>query len=127
MSIPGNSPISNFHHLRSSSAAVATVFYFPAARTGRVKAFRITNDAAATTADETFTLAYAPPGSTTFTNVANAAVVVPNATVAGTTTSVEPSPVSASCAIRAGGTFRVTPSGGSGGTVPITAEVTVGP
>lgn len=109
-----------------SSSAVGTTLYLPVPAPGRVKDFQVCLGAALTTADETFTLAYAPPGSTTYTNVTGAAVTIPTASsAAGNVGRVTLAP-SVTAAIIDGGTFRITPSGGGGGAVPLGISLTIG-
>lgn len=126
MSIPGNQPLGDVHHIRTQASAIATVFYLPVLKTGRVKKFVITVDAAVTTADETFTLSYQAPGTSGFVAVTSGVVVQPTASsAAGATIEAAVGP-STTAYVRSGGTFKITPSGGGGGGVPLTAAVTVG-
>lgn len=114
-------------HTILSAAAIATVLYLPVMRPGRVKDFFVTVGAAVTTADETFTLAYAPPGSTTFVNVADAVIVQPTSGSAAGTTVRQKTTIGTTVYVQDGGTFRITPSGGGGGGAPLVAGVIVGP
>jgi hypothetical protein len=82
--------------------------------------------AALTTADETFTLAYAPPGSVTYTNITGGAVTIANSgSAAGNVGRATLAP-SATAYVTDGGSLRVTPSGGGGGAVPIHVAITIG-
>lgn len=96
--------------------------YIPLSRPGFIKRLDISNAAAVATANLTVTMAYAPPGSTTYTNITNGAMVIPNATVAGTTTTMFCSPTGVSD----GGTIRFTRSGGATGGANLTVSIVVG-
>ena len=126
MALPQPVQAGDMPHTILSAAAIATVLYMPVLRPGRVKDFHITVGAAVTTADETFTLAYAPPGSTTFTNVTDAVVVQPVAASAAGTTIRSKTTIGTTTYVQDGGTFRITPSGGGAGGAPLVAAVIVG-
>lgn len=126
MALPNPVSVGDVSHQVLSSQAIATTIYIPVMRPGRVKDFFVTTGVALTTADETFTLAYAPPGSSTFTNVTNAVVVQPlSGAAAGRTIrqQVAPTPTGD---VQDGGTFRITPSGGAAAGVHIVYNVVVG-
>lgn len=109
-----------------SSSAIATVLYLPVPGPGRIKDFQVCLGAALSTADETFTLAYAPPGSTTYTNVtAGAFTIATAASAAGNVGRVTLAP-SSTAYVQDGGTLRITPSGGGGGAVPIGVTIVIG-
>ena len=109
-----------------SSSAVGTTLYIPISTPGKVKDFAISLGAALTTADETFTLAYAPPGSTTYTNITGATFTIANASsAAGNVGRVTLAP-SATAYVTDGGTLRITPSGGGGGAVPLGISIVIG-
>ena len=121
-------PISGTDHTYTilNAAAVGTTLYIPIYAPGRVKLFQGVLGAALTTADETFTLAYAPPASTTYTNVTSGAfTIVTAASAAGNvgTTYVGPS---STAYVQDGGSFRITPSGGGGAAVPMVFNIVVG-
>lgn len=110
----------------TSTAAVATVFYMPVICPGRIKDFHISHDAALTTADETYTLAYAPPGSATYVNVTGGTVTIATSgAAAGDRGRAQIAP-SITAYVTDGGSLRITPSGGGGGAVPVRAIVVIG-
>lgn len=125
MSLP--SPISATDNIISSIyTTLATVLYIPVPCPGRIKLFQVAIGAALGTADETWTLAYAPPASTTFTNVTGAAPLVATASSAAgnvTTAAVAPS---TSAYVQDGGCLRITPSGGGSGAVPVAFQIVIG-
>lgn len=125
MSLP--SPLQSGDSIISTIyTTLATVLYLPVPRPGRVKRFDVAIGAALTTADETWTLAYAPPASVTYTNVTGGAVTIATAaSAAGNSGSAAVAP-STSAYVQDGGTFRITPSGGGGGAVPIAFSLVVG-
>lgn len=105
---------------------LATVLYLPVPAPGRIKDFQVVLGAALTTADETWTLAYAPPGSTTYTNVANGTVTIATASsAAGNVGRVILNPTS-TAQVQDGGSIRITPSGGGGGAVPVGITIVIG-
>jgi hypothetical protein len=110
-----------------SPTTLATAQYIPVPMPGRIKLFQGVLGAALSTADETFTLAYAPPGSTTYTNVTNGAFTIATASsAAGNVGSTYVAP-STTAYIVDGGSLRITPSGGGGGAVPMTFIIIIGP
>lgn len=110
-----------------SSQAVATVLYLPIPGPGRVKDFAITTGTALGTADETFTLAYAPPGSVTYVNITGAAFTIATAaSAAGNVGRITLAP-STTAYVTDGGTLRITPSGGGSAAVPLGIAITIGP
>lgn len=111
--------------IRDSDTAIGTVVYIPLNMPGKVKDFSVAAGAAVTTATETFQLAYAPPGSTTFTNITQGAVSLTTAAVAGTVAR-NTFPYDSTAYVQDGGCLRITPSGGAGGGAPLTFAVTVG-
>lgn len=128
MTLPSPIQAGDLPHTILSAAAIATVLYMPVLRPGRIKDFHVTVGAALGTADETFTLAYAPPGvgAPTFVNVTAATVVqLTAASAAGITVRSQVAP-SNSAYVQDGGTLRITPSGGGSAGVPITASVVIG-
>lgn len=126
MPLPNPIPASDVPHHATSTAAVATVFYMPVMRPGRIKAFFISHDAALTTADETYTLAYAPPGSSTYVNVTGGTITIATSgAAAGDRGRAQIAP-STTAYVQDGGSLRITPSGGGGGAVPVRATVMIG-
>lgn len=126
MTLPSPTQASDMALTYVSSSAVATVLYIPVLKPGRVKDFHVTVGAALTTANETFQLAYAPPGSTTFTNIANGVLTqLTSGSAAGTTVRVQ-IPPSTDAYVQDGGTLRITPAGGGAGAVPLGVGVVVG-
>lgn len=128
MALPNPISAGDIPHMILSSSAIATVLYMPVLRPGRIKDFHVTVGAALGTADEVFTLAYAPPGvgTPTFVNVTNGTLTqLTAASAAGITVRQQLAP-SSSCYVQDGGTLRITPSGGGSAGVPLTACVTVG-
>jgi hypothetical protein len=110
----------------SSSSALATVLYFPVPAPGRIKDFQICLGAALATANETFTLAYAPPGSATFTNVTSGAFTIATAaSAAGNVGRVTLAP-STTAYVQDGGCLSITPSGGGSGAVPLGITIVIG-
>lgn len=97
--------------------------YIALSRPGTVLRVDITNAAAIATANLTLTMAYAPPGSTTFTDLGSGAVTIANATVAGTTTTITPTPTY----VQDGGSLRITRSGGATGGANLNVSVLLGP
>lgn len=105
---------------------LATVLYLPVSGPGRIKDFQVSLGAALTTANETWTLAYAPPGSTTFTNVTDGTVTIATASsAAGNVGRVTLGPT-ATAYVTDGGCIRITPSGGGGGAVPVGISIVIG-
>lgn len=126
MPLPNPISMADVPHHATSTAAVATVFYMPVLRPGRIKDFHISHDAALTTADETYTLAYAPPGSATYTNVTGGTVVMATSGAAAGDRGRSQIAPSTSAYVQDGGSLRITPSGGGGGAVPVRATVMIG-
>jgi|Laugrefa1bdmlbdn_1035148.scaffolds.fasta_scaffold71525_1 hypothetical protein len=107
-----------------SSSAIGTVLYFPVLRPGRVKDFHVTLGTALATANRTFQLAYAQPGSTTFVDITDALIThVPAA--AGTTLRQQLG-ASTVAYVQDGGTIRLTPAGTGTGAIPLGIGFTVG-
>ena len=107
------------------NAVLATTIYLPIPTSGRVKDFQVALGAALTTADETWTLAYAPPSSTTYTNITGGAVTIATASsAAGNVGRVAIN--AANGYVTDGGTLRITPSGGGGGAVPLGISIVIG-
>lgn len=101
-----------------ANLTAATVQYIPVLNVGRVKRLAVTPTVVTATGAGTVQLAYAPPGSSTFTNIVSGLVSVPSATAAGVTTSVELTP-SNDAYVQDGGTIRATVGGtATGGGVP---------
>lgn len=101
-----------------SAITAATVTYVGILNPGRIKQFCVTPTAATATASATFQLAYAPPGSSTFTNVANGLITLASGTAAGLNTKIE-IPPSTDAYVIDGGTLRVTTGGtATGGGTP---------
>lgn len=101
-----------------------TTYHVPIPAPGRVKDMAVTVNAATTTGAATFTLAYAPPGTTTFTNITNAVVTLNSGTAAGGVGRV--AIPSLTGGIQDGGTLRITVGGtATGGGTP-NAYVTIG-
>lgn len=127
MSLPNPVNQADMLHMITSAAAIATVLYMPVVKPGRVKDLHVVVGAALATADETFTFAYAPPGSTTFVNIVNGTVVQPTSGSAAGANVRQQLAVTPTAYVQDGGTIRVTPSGGGSAGVPLTIGVTVGP
>lgn len=108
------------------AGAVATVVYIPLPFPGRIKQFQGVLGAALGTADETFTLAYAPPGSVTYTNVTNGAFTIPTAASAAGNVGVAYVGPSTSAYVADQGTLRITPSGGGSAAVPMVFNIVIG-
>lgn len=109
-----------------TQAVIDTVYYLPVPVTGRIKEFSGVLGAALTGADETYTLAYAPPDSTTYVNITGAAFTFANSgSAAGNVQAAAVAP-STTAYVAKGGSLRVTPSGGGGGAVPIGMAIRVG-
>jgi hypothetical protein len=126
MTLPSPTQIGDMPHSVASAAAIATVLYMPVLKPGRVKDFHVTVGAAVTTANEAFQLAYAPPGSTTFTDVSGCLVTQLTAgSAAGVNVRQQMAPT-ATAYVQDGGTFRITPAGGGAGGAPLVATVVVG-
>lgn len=97
----------------------ATVQYIPVLSTGRVKRMSVVPTVVTATGSATFQLAYAPAGSSTFTNIVSGLATVASATAAGLSTQVDLTP-STDAAVQDGGTIRVTVGGtATGGGTPI--------
>jgi hypothetical protein len=127
MALPNPISAADVPHTATSTAAIATVFFIPVVCPGRIKDFFIGVDAAVGTADEVFTLAYAPPGSATYTNVTGAVVTIATSGgAAGDRSRAQVAP-STSAYVQDGGMLRVTPSGGGSAGVPLRATVMIGP
>lgn len=126
MPLPNPISVGDVPHQILSSAAIATTLYMPVIRPGRVKDFFITTAAAVATANQTFTLAYAEPGSSTFTNVTNGVIVHPTSgAAAGRTIRQQVTPGDTTY-VADGGTFRISSAGGGSAGVPLIACVVVG-
>ena len=127
MTLP--SPVSaadNVMNVSLANITAATVAYIPLTRPGRVKKIAVVPTAVTATGSATFQLAYAPPGSSTFTNIANGLVTVPSGTAAGLTTVVDLPPSTDSYVVD-GGCLRVTVGGtATGGGTPQVA-INAGP
>ena len=110
-----NVPIANI--------TAATVAYTAVTKAGRIKAMHIVPQAVTATGSATFQLAYAPPGSGTYTNVASALVTVPSATAAGADKYVVVNP-STDAYVTDGGSLRITVGGtATGGGAPLASIV----
>lgn len=109
-----------------SSATLATVLYIPVSGPGRVKDFQVSLGAALATANETWTLAYADPGSTTFTNITGGVVTIAfTGSAAGNVGRAQLTP-GITNAVTDGGCIRITPSGGGSGAVPVGFALVIG-
>ena len=106
--------------------SLATPIYIPIKRPGRVKDFQATVGAALTTANETFQLAYAPPGSTTYTNIVSGLVTQLTAGSAAGVNARQQLATSTDAYVQDGGTLRVTAAGGGAGAVPVSIGITIG-
>lgn len=96
----------------------ATVLYVPVTGAGRVKSFLGTVTVATATGTGTIQLAYAPPSSTTFTNITDALLSFPSGSAAGTTLRADVNNVT-NAFVQDGGTFRFTVGGtATGGGTP---------
>lgn len=109
-----------------SVGAVADVLYLPVPAPGRVKLFQGVLGAALGTANETFTLAYAPPASVTFTNVTGGAFTIATASSAAANVGSAVVGPSSSAYVQDGGSFRITPSGGGSGALPMNFAIVIG-
>jgi hypothetical protein len=127
MALPNPISAADVPHVATSTAAVATVFYMPVVCPGRIKDFHISHDAALGTADETYTLAYAPPGSATYTNVTGGTVLIATSGAAAGDRARAAIAPSTSAYVQDGGSLRITPSGGGSAAVPVRAVVMIGP
>lgn len=126
MTLPQPTQAGDMPHMILSAAAVATVLYLPVMRPGRIKDLQVCVGAALGTADETFTFAYAPPGSTTFVNISGGTVLqATSGSAAGTTVRQQVAPSNTSY-VQDGGTIRITPSGGGSAGVPLVVGVNIG-
>lgn len=127
MSLP--SPIQASDKVYSSSLAnitAATVNYVPVINPGRVKRMSVAPTVVTATGPATVQLAYAPPGSSTFVNIASGLVTIPSATAAGVSTQQDLTP-SSDAYVQDGGTLRITAGGtATGGGVP-QVSLSVGP
>ena len=104
-----------------ANLTAATVQFMPIINPGRVKRLAVTPTVVTATGSGTVQLAYAPPGSSTFTNIVSGIVTVPSATAAGVTTQADMTP-SADAFVQDGGTLRMTVGGtATGGGVPAVA------
>lgn len=109
------------------SAAIGNTIYLGVPGPGRIKLFQVVAGAATGTADETFTLAYAPPASATYTNVTGGTALLATASsAAGDLVSAAIAP-STSAYVQDGGKLRITPSGGGSGAAPLSFNIVVGP
>lgn len=108
------------------AGAVATVVYIPLPMPGRVKLFQGVLGAALGTADEVFTLAYAPPGSVTYTNITQGAFTIATASSAAGNVATAYVGPSASAYVVDGGSLRITPSGGGSAAVPMVFNIVIG-
>lgn len=126
--MPLSSPIQvgDLPHTITSAAALATVLYLPVVRPGRIKDFHVTVGAALTGANQTFQLAYAPPGSSTYVDVTNGIVTQLTAGSAAGVTVRQQLAVTQTANVQDGGSIRVTPAGGGAGAVPLTIAVVIG-
>jgi len=101
-----------------SAITSGTTQYIPLVNPGRVKRFAVVPTVATATGSATFQLAYAVPGSSTFTNIVSGLITVPVSTAAGVVTSVDLTP-STDAYVQDGGCLRVTTGGtATGGGVP---------
>ena len=109
-----------------ANITAATVAYFPIANPGRVKRFDVVPTAVTATGTATFQLAYAIPGSSTFTNIASGLITMPAATAAGATIQQDLTP-STDSSVQDGGCIRVTVGGTAtgGGTPQFTVVIGV--
>jgi len=106
--------------------ALATVIYIPVSGPGRIKDFQVALGAALATANETWTLAYAAPGSTTFTNITGGTVTIAfTGSAAGNVGRAQLTP-GITNAVTDGGCIRITPSGGGSGAVPVGFALVIG-
>lgn len=105
------------------NATAATVMYIPLGRPGRLTRMLVTPTAATATGNATFQLAYAPPGSTTFTDITNALVTVASGALAGSVANADIGP-STTAFVQDGGCLRITVGGtATGGGTPQVAIV----
>jgi len=105
----------------------STTLYIPIASPGRIKMIQGVVGAAVATANETFTLAYAPPASTTYTNVSGGTMVFnTSGSAAGKSVTTYIGPT-ATAYVADTGTLRITPSGGGTGAVAMVFNVVIGP
>lgn len=109
-----------------SSQAVATVIYLPVPAPGRIKDFQVVLGAALGTADETFTLAYAPPGSVTYTSITGGALTIATASSAAGNVGRATLAPSTTAYVTDGGSLRITPSGGGSAAVPLGITIVLG-
>lgn len=101
-----------------ANLTAGTVAYLPITKPGRIKRMGVVAAAAVATGPATFQLAYAPPGSSTFTNIASGLVTLPNGQAAGQTVNQDLTP-SNDAYVTDGGTLRITAGGtATGGGAP---------
>lgn len=122
MALP--SPISAGDRVYTTTLAnltAATVQYVPVTQPGRLKRMAVVPTVVTATGPGTVQAAYAPPGSSTFTNIVSGLVTVPSGTAAGLTTQADMTP-SSDAYVQDGGTIRLTVGGtATGGGVPAVA------
>lgn len=119
MSLP--SPISAGDKVYTGQLAnitAATVAYIPICNPGRVKRFCVVATAVTATGSATFQIAYAVPGSSTFTNIASGLITMPVSTAAGATIQQDLT-ASNDAYVQDGGCLRITVGGtATGGGTP---------
>lgn len=115
----------NIYQAQLPNLTAATVMYIPMTRPGRVKRIAAVPTVVNATGNGTIQAAYAPPGSSTFTDITNALVTITTTQAAGLTSVAEVGP-STTAYVQDGGTIRLTVGGtATGGGTPV-VSVNVG-
>jgi len=111
--------------LNASSDTITETVYMGLPVAGAVSYFSVVAGSDLGTSTKTFTLAYAPPGSATYTDIGSAEVTFASDDAKGTTQYVE-IPGSATNSVTQQGSLRITPSGTGTGAVPLHYTVIIG-
>jgi hypothetical protein len=113
------------YNAQLANITAATVTYIPIANPGRVKRFGMVPTVVTATGSATAQLAYAPPGSSTYTNIASGLLTIPSGNAAGLTVMTDLTP-SSDAYVQDGGTLRITMGGtATGGGTPM-STLTIG-
>lgn len=124
MPLPSPTAVSdNMFNVQMANITAATVTYIPLTRPGRVKRIAACPTVVTATGSATFQVAYAPPGSSTFTDITGALITMPSGTAAGVT--IQQDVASNTGYVQDGGTLRITMGGTAtgGGTPQVTVNV----